>query len=84
MVATADDFRPGDHPGGVDVPEQMFVDVCGLNDRVRLYGPVKSEVVSELSRKCGVFVQHSLTDPETGDEEGLPTAIQEAWESGWW
>ena len=57
---------------------QQFVSACGLENRVRLYGPVKSEVVSELSRTCGVFVQHSLTDPETGDEEGLPTAIQEA------
>jgi glycosyltransferase involved in cell wall biosynthesis len=25
-----------------------------------------------------VFLQHSVTDPETGDEEGLPAAVQEA------
>jgi glycosyltransferase involved in cell wall biosynthesis len=31
-----------------------------------------------LLRECGVFVQHSLTDPATGDEEGLPASIQEA------
>ncbi len=39
---------------------------------------MRSEAVIEQTRHCGVFVQHSLTDPETGDEEGLPTAIQEA------
>jgi glycosyltransferase involved in cell wall biosynthesis len=25
-----------------------------------------------------VFIQHSITDPDTGDEEGLPASIQEA------
>ena len=33
-------------------------------------------------RQCGVFVQHSLTDPDNGDEEGLPAAIQEAMAHG--
>jgi colanic acid/amylovoran biosynthesis glycosyltransferase len=35
-----------------------------------------------LLGECGVFVQHSMTDPATGDEEGLPAAIQEAMAAG--
>jgi len=65
--------------GGELLPAaQQFVDACGLQDRVRLHGPAKDDVKSRLAQECGVFVQHSVTDPETGDEEGLPAAIQEA------
>ena len=69
-----------DYLGGGELfsAAQQFVDACGLNDRVRLHGPAKDDVRSRLSQECGVFLQHSLTDPETGDEEGLPAAIQEA------
>src|SRR5262249_44849517 len=35
-----------------------------------------------LLHECGIFVQHSLTNPDTGDEEGLPAAIQEAMAHG--
>jgi colanic acid/amylovoran biosynthesis glycosyltransferase len=37
---------------------------------------------NRLASECGVFLQHSVTDPETGDEEGLPAAIQEAMGQG--
>ena len=69
-----------DYLGGGELfpAAQQFVDACGLQDRVRLHGPAKDDVKVPLARECGVFVQHSLTDPETGDEEGLPAAIQEA------
>ena len=69
-----------DYLGGGELfsAAQQFVDACGLNDRVRLHGPVKEDVRLRLTQECGVFLQHSLTDPETGDEEGLPAAIQEA------
>ena len=69
-----------DYPGGGELfpAAQQFVHACGLQDRVRLHGPAKDDVKLALARECGVFLQHSLTDPETGDEEGLPAAIQEA------
>ena len=69
-----------DYLGGGELfsAAQQFVDACGLQDRVRLHGPAGDDVKSRLTRECGVFLQHSLTDPETGDEEGLPAAIQEA------
>lgn len=60
----------------------QFVDACGLAARVRLHGAAAEEVKQRLLEECGVFVQHSITDPETGDEEGLPAAIQEAMAHG--
>jgi colanic acid/amylovoran biosynthesis glycosyltransferase len=57
---------------------RQFVDACGLADRVRLHGIATEEIKQRLLRECGVFVQHSITDPDTGSEEGLPAAIQEA------
>lgn len=80
LAAARDPAITLDYVGGGPLwsAAHQFVSACRLDSRVRLYGPVKSEAVGELMRKCGVFLQHSLTDPETGDEEGLPTAIQEA------
>jgi colanic acid/amylovoran biosynthesis glycosyltransferase len=60
----------------------QFVDACGLADRVRLHGVAPEAEKQRLLGECGVFVQHSMTDPATGDEEGLPAAIQEAMAAG--
>jgi glycosyltransferase involved in cell wall biosynthesis len=60
----------------------QFVAACKLQERVRLHGIVSEETKQQLLRECGVFVQHSMTVPETGDEEGLPAAIQEAMANG--
>ena len=40
------------------------------------------KVKQRLLRECGVFIQHSHVDPETGDEESLPASIQEAMAHG--
>lgn len=65
--------------GGELLPAaRQFVQACGLKDRVRLHGTVDESKKEELWSECGSFLQHSLTDPDTGDEEGLPAAIQEA------
>lgn len=61
---------------------KQFVEATGLTRSVRLRGAASESVKSRLLAECGVFVQHSLTDPETGDEEGLPAAIQEAMANG--
>lgn len=60
----------------------QFVDACGLGSRVRLHGAAPEETKHRLFYECGVFVQHSIADPNTGDEEGLPAAIQEAMAHG--
>jgi colanic acid/amylovoran biosynthesis glycosyltransferase len=56
----------------------QFVHALGLHETVTLHGGRPNHVVQELLQTADVFVQHSLTDPETGDEEGLPVAILEA------
>jgi glycosyltransferase involved in cell wall biosynthesis len=69
--------------GGALFPAaREFVHACGLRDRVRLHGFASEAEKHRLLAECGVFVQHSVTDPETGDEEGLPAAIQEAMANG--
>jgi len=60
----------------------QFVAACDLQKRVQLHGFAPEAVKQRLLRECGVFVQHSMTAPETGDEEGLPAAIQEAMANG--
>jgi glycosyltransferase involved in cell wall biosynthesis len=61
---------------------RQFVAACGLEGRVRLHGAAPEATKAGLLADCGTFVQHSLTDPGTGDEEGLPTTIQEAMAHG--
>jgi colanic acid/amylovoran biosynthesis glycosyltransferase len=80
LAASRDATITLDYIGGGELlpAAQQLVSACRLNDRVRLHGPAKDDVKSRLAQECGVFVQHSVTDPETGDEEGLPAAIQEA------
>ncbi len=56
----------------------QFLHAFDIADRVTLHGSQPSEVVFELLRKADVFMQHSIVDPVTGDEEGLPVAVLEA------
>jgi colanic acid/amylovoran biosynthesis glycosyltransferase len=57
---------------------QQFVQVFGLGGKVTLHKGQSSDVVHRLMREADLFLQHSMTDPETGDEEGMPVAILEA------
>jgi glycosyltransferase involved in cell wall biosynthesis len=57
---------------------QHFVRAFNLDEKVTLHGGQPSEVVHQLMREADLFLQHNMTDPETGDEEGLPVAILEA------
>lgn len=57
---------------------RQFVRAFNLGDRVTLYGGQHREEVHRLMTKADIFLQHSMTDPETGDAEGLPVAILEA------
>lgn len=68
-----------DYIGGGELfpAAREFVNATGLAGRVRLHGVVPDETKYRLLRECGVLVQHSITDPDSGDEEGLPGAIQE-------
>lgn len=59
-----------------------FVHAFDLGGRVILHGQQSHEVVRRLMGEADMFVQHSATDIETGDEEGLPVAILEAMSQG--
>lgn len=56
----------------------QFVRTFKLGDSVRLHGPQPNEVVRRLMREADICLQHSVTDPVTGDEEGLPVTLLEA------
>jgi glycosyltransferase involved in cell wall biosynthesis/4-hydroxybenzoate polyprenyltransferase len=54
----------------------------GLEDRVTFKGVLTHQEVAAEMAQARVFVQHSVTAPETGDMEGKPVAIMEAMASG--
>lgn len=53
----------------------------GLEASVTLHGPQPHEVVREKMAVAGILIQHSVV-AQSGDAEGLPSAIQEAMSSG--
>jgi glycosyltransferase involved in cell wall biosynthesis len=57
---------------------QQFIRDHALGQCVELHGAEPNEVVQERMRHADIFIQHSVTDPKTGDEEGLPISILEA------
>ncbi|WP_455244323.1 glycosyltransferase [Petrachloros mirabilis] len=68
--------------GELLVAARHFVSALGLEDRVTLHGGLPHERVIRLMEMADVFVQHSVTDPISGDEEGLPVSILEAMAHG--
>ncbi len=73
-----------DYVGGGELfsAAQQFIRAFNLHDRVTLHGSQPNEVVQRLMRGADIFLQHSMTDPETGDEEGLPVTTLEAMANG--
>ena len=69
-----------DYVGDGDLFDEarQFVQAHALKERVVLHGSQSNRVVQELMKGADIFLQHSRTDPVTGDEEGLPVAILEA------
>ncbi len=69
-----------DYAGGGELLDEarQFVHDYKLSDHVTLHGSQPNPVIQELMKKADIFVQHSRTDPDTGDEEGMPVAILEA------
>jgi glycosyltransferase involved in cell wall biosynthesis len=59
-----------------------LVQQSGASDDIVLHGAKPNSFVQELMQQADVFVQHSRTDPETGDREGMPVAILEAMAAG--
>lgn len=61
---------------------RQFVVANGLHDAVHLHGAQQHEFVQQLLSQADVFMQHSVVDPDSGDEEGMPVAILEAMAHG--
>jgi len=57
---------------------RKFVEMNGLGQNVILYGGKTLDFVSDLMKRSDLYVQHSIVDPATGDEEGMPSSILEA------
>lgn len=54
----------------------------GLGGVVRFLGTQPSDVTLSHLRAADIFLLHSIVDPVTGDEEGLPVVIMEAMANG--
>lgn len=57
---------------------KQFVSDHQLDKHVTLHGSLPNATILHMMDKADIFLQHSRTDPVTGDEEGLPVAILEA------
>jgi glycosyltransferase involved in cell wall biosynthesis len=57
---------------------RQFIRAFQLEPVVTLHGGQPSGTVATLLDDADIFLQHSITDPDSGDEEGLPVAILEA------
>ena len=55
-----------------------FARAFSLEADITFHGGQPHSAVLELMRSADIFVQHSIVDPDTGDEEGLPVSILEA------
>jgi len=61
---------------------RQFIQVHNLTGSVTLHYSIQNKEVHELMRLADMFLQHSLVDPDNGDEEGLPVAILDAMANG--
>lgn len=57
---------------------RQFVLTFGLSRSVTLHGAVTFDRVQDLFSRADLFLQHSMLDPDTGDEEGMPVVVLNA------
>ena len=57
---------------------RQYVDANELAGKICLHGSKPSSDVELAMKAADIFLQHSRTAPDTGDQEGLPVAILEA------
>ncbi|MEM7105955.1 MAG: glycosyltransferase [Bacteroidota bacterium] len=61
---------------------KILVRSLDIEDKVEFLGILTPQEVYEAMKVATVFVQHSVTTPVTGDQEGTPVAIMEAMACG--
>jgi len=65
--------------GGALLPAvRQFIHASGLSSAVTVHNACGHQEVKALMQRTDLFLQHSITDPDSGDQEGLPVAILEA------
>ncbi len=80
-IIGSDGFPNGGHgPMYHDILD--FISSHNLGDSVTLHGGQPIEYVCGKLNQSSVYIQHSITDPLTGDAEGLPIIILEASAAG--
>lgn len=57
---------------------RQFVKALDLEAVVTLHGGQPPQFVHDLMKTADIYVQHCITDPASGDEEGLPVSMLEA------
>ncbi|MFD2998840.1 glycosyltransferase family 4 protein [Pontibacter toksunensis] len=69
-----------DYIGTGDLLPQVenFITMQSLQNNVSLHYEKPNVFVKEKMKEADIFVQHSITDPVSGDQEGTPVAILEA------
>lgn len=71
-----------DEGGGILESCKVLVQSLGISEKVEFLGSLPPEKVAEEMHWSTMFVQHSLTAPDTGDKEGTPVAVMEAMATG--
>jgi len=61
---------------------EAYITQHELSSQITLHGGLPNSEVHTLMKESDLFMQHSIVDPITGDEEGLPVAILEAMAHG--
>lgn len=69
----------GDGPRKIEC--EALVESIKIEDKVKFLGAINPDEVTQWMSKSDVFLHHSVTD-ENGGEEGIPTVIMEAMASG--
>jgi glycosyltransferase involved in cell wall biosynthesis len=69
--------------GGALLPAaEQYIHAFKLEHVVKLHGVKPHNEICEAMKTADIFLQHSWTDPGTGDQEGMPVAILEAMAHG--
>jgi glycosyltransferase involved in cell wall biosynthesis len=55
-----------------------YVQDANMEEYVVFHGSKPNSFVQEMMANSDIFIHHAITDPVSGDEEGLPVAILEA------
>lgn len=68
--------------GPLESSVRDYVKHHDLQGRILLVGAKSHGEVLQTMNEADIFIQHSITDPKTGDQEGAPVAILEAMARG--